>query len=108
MAFPLPLTTQTMEAKRVSDLPTDEGWQFEPKWDGFRCLAFRDGDEVDLRAKSGKALGRFFPEVAERVRSLSARRVVLDGELVIPEGDGLSFDALQLRLHPAPSRIRKL
>ncbi|HEX8664808.1 MAG TPA: ATP-dependent DNA ligase [Beijerinckiaceae bacterium] len=107
-ALPLPVGTASMEAKLVDALPDEPGWQFEPKWDGFRCLAFRAGDEVDLRAKSGKPLGRYFPEVVERLRRLKPDRFVIDGELAIPEGDTLSFDALQLRLHPAESRIRKL
>jgi ATP-dependent DNA ligase len=98
----------TMEAKRVEALPDDAGWQFEPKWDGFRCLAFRDGDAVDLRAKSGKPLGRYFPEVVERVARLDCERFVIDGELVIPQGGSLVFDALQMRLHPAESRIHRL
>jgi ATP-dependent DNA ligase len=97
-----------MEALSRPALPEGEGWRFEPKWDGFRCLAFRDGDEVLLKAKSGKPLTRFFPEVAARLRALPARRFVLDGELLIAEGDGFSFDALQLRLHPAESRINRL
>jgi ATP-dependent DNA ligase len=98
----------SMEAKRVEGLPEDAGWQFEPKWDGFRCLAFRDGDAIDLRAKSGKPLGRYFPEVVERLAALDCDRFVIDGELVIPQGGSLAFDALQLRLHPAESRIRRL
>ncbi len=97
-----------MEAKLVNELPEGDGWQFEPKWDGFRCLAFRDGDDVALQAKSGKPLARYFPEVVETMRSLPGDRFVLDGELVIPQGSELSFDALQMRLHPAESRIRKL
>jgi ATP-dependent DNA ligase len=97
-----------MEAKLVEALPEGEGWQYEPKWDGFRCLAFRDGDEVALMSKAGRPLGRYFPEVAEAVRKLPAERFVIDGELIIPVGGILSFDALQLRLHPAESRIRKL
>lgn len=108
MAFPIPIETPPMEAKSVEQLPTGAGWQFEPKWDGFRCLAFRDGGEVDLRAKSGKPLGRYFPEMVEALKALRAERFVLDGELAIPVGASLSFDALQLRLHPAESRIRKL
>lgn len=100
--------TQPMEARSADALPTGEGWQFEPKWDGFRCLAFKAGDEVELRAKSGKPLGRYFPEVVQALRELAPASFVLDGELAIPEGDSLSFDALQLRLHPAESRIRKL
>ncbi len=97
-----------MEALLVDALPDGPGWQFEPKWDGFRCLAFRAGDEVDLRAKSGKPLTRYFPEVAAMVRRLPAERFVIDGELAIPTGETLSFDALQMRLHPAESRVRKL
>jgi ATP-dependent DNA ligase len=97
-----------MEARSVDELPKGNGWQFEPKWDGFRCLAFKAGDEVELRAKSGKPLGRYFPEVVQALRELGPASFVLDGELAIPQGDSLSFDALQLRLHPAESRIRKL
>ena len=97
-----------MEAKLVDSLPAGTGWQFEPKWDGFRCLIFRDGDEIELQSKAERPLGRYFPEMVEAVRALPAERFVLDGELVIPVDGTLSFDALQLRLHPAESRIRKL
>jgi ATP-dependent DNA ligase len=97
-----------MEAKLVEALPDGEGWQFEPKWDGFRCLAWRDGGEVFLQSKSGKPLGRYFPEIVESILAMRADRFVLDGELIIPVGDHLSFDALQLRLHPAESRVKKL
>lgn len=97
-----------MEARLVSELPRGAGWQFEPKWDGFRCLAPRDDDDVQLFAKSGKPLLRYFPDVAALLRELPARRLILDGELAIPAGDSLSFDALQLRLHPAASRVAKL
>ena len=97
-----------MEARLVDSLPDEPGWQFEPKWDGFRCLAFRSGGEVDLRAKSGKPLARYFPEVVVFLRRLPQEQFVIDGELAIPTGDTLSFDALQMRLHPAESRIRKL
>ena len=97
-----------MEAKLVDALPPGPGWQFEPKWDGFRCLVFRQGDEIELQSKAGKPLGRYFPEVVEIVRRLAPDRFVIDGELVIPIGGVLSFDALQMRLHPAESRIRKL
>jgi ATP-dependent DNA ligase len=107
-SLPLGIDTAPMEAKLVDALPDDAGWQFEPKWDGFRCLAFRAGDEVDLRAKSGKPLARYFPEVVEFVRALKPDRFVLDGELAIPSATPSSFDALQMRLHPAESRIRKL
>jgi ATP-dependent DNA ligase len=108
MRLPIAITTPPMEARIVEALPDDDGWQFEPKWDGFRCLAFRDGDEVALQAKSGKPLSRYFPEMIEALRALPARRFVVDGELAIPVGKSLSFDALQLRLHPAESRVRKL
>ncbi|MBV8800645.1 MAG: ATP-dependent DNA ligase [Alphaproteobacteria bacterium] len=104
----VPVGTLSMEAKLVDALPTDDGWQFEPKWDGFRCLAFKDGDEVALQAKSGKSLTRYFPEIVEAVRSAPFQRLVIDGELAIPVADSISFDSLQLRLHPAESRIRKL
>src|SRR5215218_3217995 len=107
-SLPVPVGTAPMEAKLVEDLPSEPGWQFEPKWDGFRCLAFRAGDEVDLRAKSGKPLARYFPEVVAMLRELAPDRFVIDGELAIPDGETLSFDALQMRLHPAESRIRKL
>src|SRR5712671_823978 len=104
----VPLDTPPMEARLVDELPDGEGWQFEPKWDGFRCLAFRDGDAVELRAKSGKTLTRYFPDMAAMLRKTPVRRFVLDGELAIPIDDSLSFDALQMRLHPAESRVRKL
>ena len=97
-----------MEAKSASALPTDSGWRFEPKLDGFRCLAFRDGDTVVLQAKSGKPLTRYFPEVVELLASLPVDRFVLDGELLVFDGKSSSFEALQMRLHPAESRIRRL
>jgi ATP-dependent DNA ligase len=100
--------TPPMEATLDDALPESGDWQFEPKWDGFRCLAFRSGDEVDLRAKSGKPLGRYFPEVVEALRALPVDSFVVDGELTIRADGGLSFGALQMRLHPAESRIRKL
>jgi ATP-dependent DNA ligase len=97
-----------MEALLAAELPDGEGWQFEPKWDGFRCLARRDGNEVTLTSKSGKPLARYFPEVVETLLGTKERQFTLDGELIIAVGDVLSFDALQLRLHPAESRVRKL
>ena len=102
------LDTAPMEAKSADRLPGDGGWQFEPKWDGFRCLAFRAGGTVALMAKSGKPLTRFFPEVVERLRSLERDPFVVDGELMIKVAGAYAFDALQMRLHPAESRIRKL
>lgn len=106
--FELPVSTAPMEARSAAELPTDGGWQYEPKWDGFRCLAFKSGEEVDLRAKSGKPLSRFFPEIVALLRKLPAPQFVVDGELVIEVDGRLSFDALQMRLHPAASRVEKL
>jgi ATP-dependent DNA ligase len=97
-----------MEARLVDALPSGPGWAYEPKWDGFRCLCYRDGEQVSLVSKSGKPLGRYFPEVAEMLAGLREARFALDGELTIATGDSLSFAALQMRLHPAESRIRKL
>ena len=107
-ALPVKLGTPPMEAKLVDDLPDGEGWQFEPKWDGFRCLAYRAGPEVELQSKSGKSLARYFPDVVDALRVLPLDRFVLDGELAILSGGALSFDALQNRLHPAESRVHKL
>jgi ATP-dependent DNA ligase len=104
----VPLSTPPMEAKLVADIPGGEGFQFEPKWDGFRCLAFRDGAKVELMSKSGKPLGRYFPEVVEAFARLGEDRLVLDGELILPVGEVLSFAELQARLHPAASRIARL
>jgi ATP-dependent DNA ligase len=97
-----------MEAKSQPHLPLGRGWRYEPKWDGFRCLAFKAGDEIRLVAKSGKSLNRFFPEVVERLRALPEDLFGLDGELLAREGTVFSFEVLQARLHPAESRIRRL
>jgi ATP-dependent DNA ligase len=104
----IPLTTTPMEARSEPSLPIGKDWQFEPKWDGFRCLAFRDGSKVELRAKSGKPLGRYFPEVVATLAAMAPSKFVIDGELVIVVEGRLAFDALQMRLHPAASRIKKL
>jgi ATP-dependent DNA ligase len=97
-----------MEARSVEEIPTGKEWQYEPKWDGFRCLAFRDGDKIFLQSKNGQPLARYFPDVVANVAKLPQQQFVLDGELVIPIGGALSFDELQLRLHPAASRVQKL
>jgi ATP-dependent DNA ligase len=97
-----------MEAQQAEEIPTEGAWQYEPKWDGFRCVAFRDGDDVELQSKSGQSLTRYFPEVVDALRSLKATKFVLDGELVVPVGNELSFDDLLQRIHPAPTRIRRL
>ena len=106
--LPVPLDLAAMEAKLVDEIPRESGWRFEPKWDGFRCLAYRAGDEVLLKAKSGKPLNRFFPDVVAALLALPVDRFVVDGELTIAVGGELSFEALQMRLHPAESRVRKL
>ena len=108
MNLPLPLDYAPMEAKLVDKLPEGAAWQYEPKWDGFRCLAFRDGDDVDLRSKAGQPFNRYFPEIVAAMQQLPVRRCVLDGELVVPDGASLSFDELLMRIHPAESRVRKL
>jgi ATP-dependent DNA ligase len=97
-----------MEAKLVAVLPPESGWQYEPKWDGFRAIASRSGEAVDLMSKSGKSLARYFPEIVAALRATRTTDYVLDGELILPVGGILSFDALQARLHPAASRIAKL
>jgi ATP-dependent DNA ligase len=97
-----------MEARSVEEIPTGKEWQYEPKWDGFRCLAFRDGDKIFLQSKNGQPLARYFPDVVANVAKLPQQQFVLDGELVIPIAGALSFDELQLRLHPAASRVQKL
>jgi ATP-dependent DNA ligase len=97
-----------MEARLVDELPTGKNWQYEPKWDGFRCLVFRDGDQVELMSKAGKPLARYFPDLVEVMRSLRPKRFVLDGEIVIPHDGALSFDELLLRIHPAKSRVAML
>src|SRR4051794_21504214 len=108
MALPINKSYEPMNALLIDEIPIGENWQFEPKWDGFRCLAFRDGERIDLQSKSGQSLTRYYPEVVEMLRALKANQFVLDGEIVIPEGEELSFDALLQRIHPAATRIRKL
>ncbi|MDQ2801631.1 MAG: ATP-dependent DNA ligase, partial [Pseudomonadota bacterium] len=105
MTWPVPLDLEPMEAEPVAELPAERGWAFEPKYDGFRCIAFRDADTVDLRSRRQRPLARFFPEVAATLQALPVQCFVMDGELVI---EGAEFDTLQLRLHPAASRIARL
>jgi ATP-dependent DNA ligase len=102
---PLPLDLKPMEAETVKELPSGAGWQYEPKYDGFRCLAHRHGKRVHLQSKNQKPLERYFPEVVRGIEEIAEDKFVLDGELVIVGG---SFESLQLRMHPAESRIRKL
>lgn len=97
-----------MEAKLVDEIPLGALWQYEPKWDGFRCMAFRDGDTIEVQSKAGQPLGRYFPEIVAALRELKTRKFVLDGEIVILQNGHLSFDDLLMRIHPAASRIKKL
>lgn len=108
--FTLPVKPgfEPMEAQSVDELPTGGDWQYEPKWDGFRCLVFREGARVFLQSKSGQALARYFPEVVRTVSELPVRNVVLDCELAVPVDGQLSFDNLLQRIHPAASRVKKL
>ena len=97
-----------MLAKRVTELPEGDGWIFEPKWDGFRAIVFRDGDEVMIQSRDEKSLNRYFPELLDPLRVTLPDRCVLDGEVVLVKNGGLDFDELQLRIHPAASRVRLL
>jgi ATP-dependent DNA ligase len=97
-----------MEAKSVEEIPTGEKWQYEPKWDGFRCIAFRRDNQILLQSKAGQPLARYFPDVVKALADLRAKNFVVDGELVIAVKGRFSFDELQLRLHPAASRVQKL
>lgn len=97
-----------MEAKSVEEIPAGDNWQYEPKWDGFRCIAFRDRSSVYLQSKSGQPLARYFPDVAAALEQVAENDFVIDGELAVPVNGALSFDELQLRLHPAASRVAKL
>jgi ATP-dependent DNA ligase len=105
MSLEVPLSLEPMVSVPVDSLPAGKGWQHEPKWDGFRCLAFRDGDAVHLQSRNQKPLNRYFPELEQALRALPVRRFVLDGEITIREQP---FETLQLRLHPAASRVAQL
>ncbi|HET9454309.1 MAG TPA: ATP-dependent DNA ligase [Gemmatimonadaceae bacterium] len=108
MNLPVNPPLYPMLAKRVSALPSGDEWIFEPKWDGFRVLVFRDGDELFIQSRDEKPLNRYFPEVVETLLQQLPKRCVLDGELVIARDGALDFEALQMRLHPAESRVKKL
>src|SRR5271156_572311 len=97
-----------MLAKRIEQLPEGDAWLFEPKWDGFRAVIFRDGDEILIQSRDTKPLDRYFPELLDPLRAQLPARCVLDGEIVLAKAGGLDFEALQLRLHPAASRVKLL
>jgi ATP-dependent DNA ligase len=106
--LPIKPPVEPMEARSVARIPHGPEWVYEPKWDGFRCVAFRDGDDVALQSKSGQPLERYFPEIVDSIVSLPVNRFVLDGEIAIELDGRLDFDALLQRIHPAASRVRKL
>ena len=108
MTLPLSRNYYPMEAQPATEPPVGSEWQYEPKWDGFRCLAFRDAARIDLQSKSGKPLTRYFPDLVSALKKLKANKFVLDGEIVIPIDGNLSFDDLLQRIHPAASRVLKL
>lgn len=108
MTLPLKNTYRPMDADPAEELPVGPAWVYEPKWDGFRCLAFRDGSKIDLESKSQRPLTRYFPELIAALEILKPKKFVLDGEIVIPVNGGLSFDDLLMRIHPAASRVEKL
>lgn len=108
MTLPINPPYLPMEAKSVETIPTGSEWQYEPKWDGFRCLAFRDGESVELQSKAGQPLTRYFPELVDALLTIQARKFVLDGEIIVLVDDKLSFDDLLQRIHPAASRVTKL
>lgn len=108
MTLPLQPPFAPMEALSVEQVPSGSEWQYEPKWDGFRCIAFRDGAKLELQSKSGKAMTRYFPELIAALAQLRPKRFAIDGEIVVPSDGAFSFDALLQRIHPAASRVRKL
>jgi ATP-dependent DNA ligase len=108
MKMPIWTPFPPMEAETVDEIPEGSEWQYEPKWDGFRCVAFRDGANIELQSKAGQPLARYFPELVKALAELEAKRFVLDGEIVVPHGAGLSFEDLLQRIHPAAKRIDRL
>src|SRR5436190_23413712 len=108
MDLPVNPPVSPMLAKLARAMPSGDGYVYEPKWDGFRCIAFRDGDEVELGSRNDRPLTRYFPELLGLLREALPPRCVVDGEIVVVTEHGLDFDTLQNRLHPAESRVRKL
>lgn len=108
MKLPIGIPYPPMEAAPAAQIPEGEGWQYEPKWDGFRCLAFRNGEEVELQSKAGKPLTRYFPDLVAALKALKAKQFVLDGEIIIPVDGEPSFDELLQRIHPSASRVKLL
>ena len=108
MSLPFEPPIEPMLAKARPDIPREGGWLFEPKWDGFRALVFKDGDDIEIFSRAKRPLNRYFPELLDPLRAVLPKVAIVDGEIVVPDEKGLDFDLLQLRLHPAESRVRKL
>jgi ATP-dependent DNA ligase len=108
MTLPIHPPFPPMEAERADKIPAGDGWQFEPKWDGFRAIIFRDGNKIYIQSKNGQPLARYFPEIVDAFHNLKTKEFVVDGEIAVPVNGHLSFDDLLMRIHPAESRIRKL
>jgi ATP-dependent DNA ligase len=108
VALPLTPPVRPQLARSVKELPEGEGWRYEPKWDGFRTIAFRDGADVKLQSRNGRPMNRYFPEVVDQLLALPAKRVVLDGEMVVVVDEVQEFDLLSQRIHPAASRVERL
>ncbi|HME91402.1 MAG TPA: ATP-dependent DNA ligase, partial [Myxococcaceae bacterium] len=108
MSLPVEPPLEPMLASLADEIPAGPGWLYEPKWDGFRALVFRDGDRIHLASRNGQALERYFPELLTQLREALPTRCMVDGEIVIVGDRGLDFDALLLRIHPAASRIQLL
>src|SRR3954454_3365599 len=108
MALPLSPPIKPQLARSAKELPAGDEWRYEPKWDGFRTIVFRDGDDIKLQSRGGKPMNRYFPDVVEQVAALSADRVVLDGEMIVVVDGIQEFDLLSQRIHPAKSRVEML
>src|SRR5689334_13112958 len=108
MSLPLKPPIKPQLAKSAKELPTGESWRYEPKWDGFRTIVFRDGDEIYLQSRNGKPMNRYFPEVVEQLCELPNERIVLDGEMIVVVDGIQEFDLLGQRIHPAASRVQML
>src|ERR1051325_7409529 len=108
MALPLKSPIKPQLARPAKDLPDGDGWRFEPKWDGFRTIVFRDGDDVQLQSRNGRPMNRYFPEVVEQVLALPGKRLVIDGEMIVVVDGVQEFDLLSQRIHPAASRVEML
>ncbi|MDQ4072569.1 MAG: ATP-dependent DNA ligase, partial [Actinomycetota bacterium] len=108
MALPLKPPVKPQLARSAKDLPEGDGWRYEPKWDGFRTIVFRDGDDVHLQSRNGRPMNRYFPEVVEQVKALPLKKAVIDGEMIVVVDGIQEFDLLSQRIHPAASRVQRL